>query len=128
MLFDFGQVLMAGPRERLPALAAKMQAADAVLQAAQCRWGAQTLIRLGSSDPLGGHLQGRILSQGGVVIEIFVAQGDGEYALRQHLALTVLDQGGMTGIGQAIGDRINQMQPFIHFAEQKNTGKRSFGL
>ncbi len=70
---------------------------DAVLQAAERRGRGEWRPSSGTSP--GGQLQGGVVAEGLMVVEVFVAQGDGEDPLGEHRPLVVDDEEGLRGSG-----------------------------
>jgi hypothetical protein len=64
------------------------------------------------------------MAQGGMFIQVLATQSDGTDPLRKHFALTVLDQGRMSGSLGAICDRINQVEAFVRFSKEQNAAIR----
>jgi hypothetical protein len=57
-----------------------------------------------------------------MIVEIFVAQSQGVYALPEHILKAVIAFTFTAGIVQLGRNPFGQSQAFVGFAEQKNTG------
>ena len=62
-----------------------------------------------------------------VVVEVFVAQSDGDNALGDEGAQAVLDAVGVAVIGEAVRHLVNERQALIDLAQQQGAGIGSDG-
>ncbi len=74
-----------------------------------------------ASSP-GGDLEDGILAEGLVVVEVLVAQGNGEDLLGEHGPLGGHDQGGEAAVGDGVIEGLEQSEPLSELAEQEGTG------
>ena len=65
-----------------------------------------------------GCLQGHVLAQRAVIVQVFPAQCESIHPLAQHVAYTVFDQERAARIGNAACGRVHQSQLAIHLPEQ----------
>ena len=80
--------------------------------------------RIGLADQNG---QERIESQGIVVIEVFVAQGQGEDALGEQIVRPMFDPLGIAVIGETGGESAKDAGLGLHLPQQESAGVRSDG-
>ena len=73
------------------------------------------------------HRQERIVAQGVVVVEVFVAQGQGEDPLGDQFVDGVLDQLGIAVVGEAGGESPENAGLGLHLPQQQAAGVRSDG-
>ena len=62
-----------------------------------------------------------------MVVEVFIAQGDGDNALGDEGAQAVLDPVGVAVIGEAVRHLVNERQTLIDLAQQQGAGIGSDG-
>jgi hypothetical protein len=91
-----------------------------VFQAAEGGRGGQRLVVVGLV--IGKDLPERIVAQGGVIVEVFVAQGDAKDALAQQSALGVGGEFGVAGIGDGVVEGIEQSEAAVGLAQEESTG------
>ena len=97
------------------------RATDAVLQAAQGRRRGHGGRGVGAGM-IGGELPERIVAQALVVVEVFVAAGDAEDALRSKRALRVGDEDRVPRVGDGRVQGVEEAEPAVGLAEQKHAG------
>jgi len=73
---------------------------------------------------LQGGLQGQILAQPVMVVEVFVALAQTENALPKHLLRAVFDEIRIAWIGQHIGHRFEQAELAFNLAQQQQATVR----
>ncbi len=71
--------------------------------------------------PLASQLHQWIRPQGLMIIEILLAQGDGEDALAKHADLAVGDQTLVAGIGNGCIHTLDEAEPPFDLAQQEHT-------
>ncbi len=69
-----------------------------------------------------GDPQSRIDPKGRVIVEIFIAQGDGVDPLREYGFLIMLDASGIAGGGKSLVEGVDQAGSPLDFAEQEDAG------
>ena len=100
------------------------------LQAGKGRRGRQGPAPIAQTAPVDAgqvglaHKQGQqgIGAQGVVVVEVLVAQCQGEDALGDKVGDTVLDGGGVAVVGKAAGQALEQSQAGVYLAQQQAAG------
>jgi hypothetical protein len=93
------------------------RAVDAVLQAAEGRGRGERPALVG--DLPGGQLQSGVGTEGLMVVEVLVAQGDGGDPLSEHGHLVVHDQRGPARVGDGSIEGLEQTESSAEFAEQE---------
>src|SRR5579883_1459450 len=93
---------------------------DAVLQTAESRRRGEGLIRLGQFA--GGDLEGQVIAEGLMVVEILVSQGQRRDPLGDHGALVMDDEHGMTRIWDRRVKGVEESDAVIDLAEQEGPG------
>jgi hypothetical protein len=78
--------------------------------------------RFSRRQRVGGELEGGIGAEGLVVIEVFVAQGDGGDPLCEHRSLVVDDDREPSGIGDGVVEGVEEAEPVADLAEQEGAG------
>ena len=73
------------------------------------------------------HGQKRIVAKGVMVVEVFVAQGQGEYPLGHQFGHGVFDPLGIAVIGEAGGESPQNAGLGFHLPQQESAGVRSDG-
>ena len=73
------------------------------------------------------HRQERIVAKGVVVVEVFVAQGQGEDPLGQQFGDGVFDQLGIAVVGETGGESPENAGLGFHLPQQQAAGVRSDG-
>ena len=96
------------------------RAVDAVLQAAEGRRRGQRGGLIG--DGPGGGLQRRVGAEGQVVVEVLVAQGQGDDPLGEQGPLVVVDPCRVAGVGDGFVEGPEQPGRLADLAEQQGTG------
>ena len=95
-------------------------AIDAVLQAAERRRGGQR--RLGPGIASGSQLQHGVMAQGQVIVEVLVAQRDGDDPLGQQALLIVPDHLRRAWIGECGVEGVEEPGVSFDLAEQQGAG------
>ena len=93
---------------RTSAIADQGLAVDAVLQPAEGRRRGEGHILLGRLA--GGELEDGVVAEGLVVVEVLVAQGDGDDPLGEHGPLVVDDEDGVAGVGDGGVEGVEQSE------------------
>ena len=93
---------------------------DAVLQSAESRGGGEYRVFVGHLA--GGELEGGVIAEVLMVVEVFVAQGNGRDSLGDHGFLIVDEEDGMSGIGDGGIDGVEEAGLLGHLAEQEGAG------
>lgn len=95
---------------------------DAVLEPAQGRRRSElrSFVRAGLLGMIGGELPKRIVAKVLVIVEIFVAGGKGEDALREQSALGMDDELGRAWIGDGSIESVEQSELSIGFAKEQD--------
>ena len=88
--------------------------AGGVLEAAQRRRAGQRPV------PPGRRLQGEIKAKGRVVVDVLVAQRQGEHPLAQHGGKSMLDIAPLPGVGQPPSHRGRQSQQPVRLTKQQH--------
>ncbi len=88
--------------------------AGGVLEAAQRRRAGQGTV------PLGRCLQGEIVAQSRVVVDVLVAQRQGEYPLAQHGGKPMLDLAPLPGIDQPPRNASRQPRKPVRLTKQQD--------
>jgi len=97
----------------------KVSPGDGVFQPGERRLAGQGFV---GGKTFAGHLQSRIVAQRVGVVGIFIAAGDLEDALGEHLADGMAGIAGMAAIADDLGDPADETQTAFDFPKEKNAG------
>ena len=91
-----------------------------VLQAAEGRGRGEG--QLGVGERPAASWRSGIGAEGLVIVEVFVAEGDGDDPLGDHGPLGVDDEDGMSGVGDGGVDGVEEAEAVVDLAEEQGAG------